>query len=325
MTQHTTRKPSKSKLLFLLLLIIAMALICKSVAMFAAEFPQLNKIPSQRPIQPFDNAINPAVTVSADRLYSPHAILVSVNDHTVLLQKSSETRIYPASLTKMMTTLVAIENLPNLQKEIKISDSVFQELYNTDATMAGFQPGEKVSAIDLLYGVMLPSGAECCIVLADHISGSEAGFVELMNQKAADLGMSMTHYSNATGLHDKNHYTTVRDLSVLLKYALQNDTFKRIFCTSRYTTKPTRQHPDGITFHSTMFEKVNTSGTACSINEGRLLGGKTGYTEEAGLCLASYAVKGGKEYILITAGAKGNHKTEQYNIKDAFMVYNSIR
>ncbi len=325
MTYHTTRKRSKSKLLILLLLIIAMALICKSVAMSGAEFPQLSTIPSKRPLQPFNTAANPSATVSADRLYSPHAILVSVSDHTVLLQKSSETRIYPASLTKMMTTLVAIENLPNLQKEIKISDSVFQELHNTDATMAGFQPGEKVRAIDLLYGVMLPSGAECCITLADYIGGSEAGFVKLMNKKASDLGMSMTHFSNSTGLHDKNHYTTVRDLSVLLNYALQNDTFKEIFCTSRYTTNPTRQHPDGITFHSTMFEKVNSSGTAYRINEGRLMGGKTGYTEEAGLCLASYAVKGGKEYILVTAGAKGSHKTEQYNIKDAFTVYNSIR
>lgn len=325
MTHRTLKKRSKPKLLILLLLIIAMALICRSVAMSVAEFPQLNTNPSKRPLQPFNTAANPSATVSADKLYSPHAILVSVSDHTVLLQKSSEARIYPASLTKMMTTLVAIENLPNLQKEITISGAAFQELHNTDATMAGFQPGEKVKAIDLLYGVMLPSGAECCIVLADYIGGSEAGFVKLMNQKAVDLGMDMTHFGNTTGLHDKDNYTTVKDLSILLNYALQNDTFKQIFCTSRYTTKPTRQHPDGITFHSTMFEKVNASGTACSSNEGRLLGGKTGYTEEAGLCLASYAVKGGKEYILITAGAKGNHKTVQYNIKDAFTVYNSIR
>lgn len=324
MIHHTPEKRSKSRLLLLLLIIIALALISRTVAMSAAGFPILDKISSNRPLQPLNTATKPSATVSADKLYSPYAILVCLSDHTVLLQKSSEARIYPASLTKMMTTLVAIENLPNLQKEIKISDSAFQELQNTDATMAGFQPGEKIRAIDLLYGVMLPSGAECCIALANNISGSEAGFVKLMNQKAADLGMNMTHFDNATGLHDKDNYTTVKDLSVLLNYALQNDTFKKIFCTSRYTTKPTKQHPDGITFHSTMFEKINAGSNAGSINVGKLLGGKTGYTEEAGLCLASYAVKGGREYILVTAGAKGNHKTEQYNIKDAFTVYNSL-
>ncbi|MEQ8174595.1 MAG: D-alanyl-D-alanine carboxypeptidase [Syntrophomonadaceae bacterium] len=258
--------------------------------------------------------------ISSDKLYSLNAILIRLKDHTILMQKNSEEKIYPASLTKMMTAIVVIENLPDLKKEIKLTNATFQGLYKTDASMAGFQPGEQVKAIDLLYGVMLPSGAESCIGLADQIAGSEQGFVKMMNQKAADLGMKNTHFENATGLHNKNHYTTVKDLSILLSYAMQNDTFREIFTSSSHYIPPTNKHPGGITFNSTMFEELNNQ----NITGGQILGGKTGYTEEAGLCLASLAKVGKQEYILVTAGARGNHKSEQYNVTDALAVYNSL-
>jgi D-alanyl-D-alanine carboxypeptidase (penicillin-binding protein 5/6) len=263
---------------------------------------------------------NASVSISSDKLNSPNAILISLKDHTILMQKNSEEKIYPASLTKMMTAIVAIENLPDLKEKIKLTNSTFQGLYEADASMAGFQPGEQVRAIDLLYGVMLPSGAECCNGLADSIAGSEQNFVKIMNQKAADLGMDNTHFENATGLHSENHYTTVKDLAILLSYALQNDTFREIFTVSRHSTALTNKHPGGITFYSTMFEKLNNQ----NIIGGEILGGKTGYTDEAGLCLASLAKVGKQEYILISAGAKGDHHSEQYNITDAFAVYNSI-
>lgn len=262
-----------------------------------------------------------SVSISSDRLNSPHAILVLLKDHTILMQKDSEEKIYPASLTKMMTAIVAIENLPDLKKEITLTNSVFQGLSEADASMAGFQPGENVRAIDLLYGALLPSGAESCVGLADYIAGSEKDFVGMMNQKVADLGMHNTHFENSTGLQNENHYTTVKDLAILLSYALQNDTFREIFTSSRHSTPPTNKHPDGITFYSTMFEELNNQ----SIADGKILGGKTGYTDEAGLCLASLAKEGKQEYILISAGAKGDHHSEQYNITDALAVYNSIR
>lgn len=261
-----------------------------------------------------------SASVSSTSLHSPHAILIRLNDHTILMQKKSEEEIYPASLTKLMTAIVAIEHLPNLQEKIILPSSMFQELYKADATMSGFQPDEKVRAIDLLYGAMLPSGAECCIGLAVHIAGSEQNFVKLMNQKAADLGMNNTFFNNTTGLHDENHYTTVKNMAMLLIYALQNDTFRQIFTSSCHTTQPTNKHPGGITFYSTMFENLNDP----SITGGKILGGKTGYTDKAGLCLASLAKEGGEEYVLVTAGAKGNHKSEQYNITDALVVYNSL-
>ena len=272
------------------------------------------------PVPPLKIEPEPSVSISPGELNSPHATLIRLKDHTILMQKNSEEKIYPASLTKMMTTIVAIENLPDQKGEIKLTNSTFQGLYEADVSMAGFQLGEQVRVIDLLYGVMLPSGAECCIGLADQIAGSEQNFVKTMNQKAADLGMDNTHFENATGLHNENHYTTVKDLAILLSYALQNDTFREIFTSSRHSTSPTNRHPGGITFYSTMFEELNNQ----NIIDGEILGGKTGYTDEAGLCLASLAKVGKQEYILITAGAKGDHKSEQYNITDALAVYNSI-
>ena len=262
----------------------------------------------------------PSVSISPDKLNSPNAILIRLKDQTVLMQKNSGEKIYPASMTKMMTAIVAIENSPDLKGEIKLTNAVFQGLYEADATMAGFQPGEKVRVIDLLYGAMLPSGAESCIALADQIAGSEQGFVEMMNKKAAELGMDNTHFDNATGLHDENHYTTVKDLAVLLSYALQNDTFREVFTSSRHSTQPTNKHPDGITFYSTMFKELKNQ----NIAGGEILGGKTGYTDEAGLCLASLAKVGKQEYILVSAGAKGDNHSEQFNITDALVAYNSI-
>lgn len=272
------------------------------------------------PVPPQQIEPDPSVSISFDKLNSPNAILIRLKDHTILMQKNSEDKIYPASLTKMMTAIVAIENLPDLKEEIKLTNSTFQGLYEADASMAGFQPGEQVRAIDLLYGAMLPSGAECCIGLVDQIAGSEQKFVKLMNQKAADLGMENTHFENSTGLHNENHYTTVKDLAVLLSYALQNNTFREVFTSSRHSTRPTNRHPDGITFYSTMFKGLSDQ----NIIGGKILGGKTGYTDEAGLCLASLARAGNKEYVLVTAGAKGDNHSEQFNITDAIAVYSSI-
>lgn len=275
---------------------------------------------SVKPLLLSNKASHPPETMPLSNLNSSNLALIRLSDMAALMEKDSGEIIYPASLTKMMTVLVALENMSDLQEEITISKAMYQSLIDEGASLAGFLPGERVRAIDLLYGVMLPSGAEACIGLAEHIAGSERGFVKLMNQKASDLGMENTHFENTTGLHHDNHYTTVEDMAVLLSYALRNDTFREIFTSSRHSTQPTNLHPDGITFYSTMFDKLENP----SITGGEILGGKTGYTHEAGLCLASLAKVGEEEYILVSAGARGNHDTEQYNITDAITVYSSI-
>lgn len=285
--------------------------ILKKSVRSAASGPSLTLIPQSS---------DTPVSIDTESLHSAYAILVRLSDETVLMQKQGDERIYPASLTKMMTAVVAIENISDLQKKIELSSSIFQPLYKADASMAGFLPGEKVRAIDLLYGALLPSGAECCIGLADEISGSEESFVKKMNEKADRLGMSNTHFTNSTGLQNENHYSTVKDLSLLLDYALQNQTFREIFTSSRHSTAATNKHPDGITFTSTLSQNLKDQ----TLPGGEILGGKTGFTDEAGLCLASLAQIGGKEYILVTAGAEGDHKTEPYDIDDAREVYQRL-
>ncbi len=252
-------------------------------------------------------------------LYSPHSILVRLKDQKVVFNIRDEERIYPASLTKIMTTIVALENLTNLKEPIMLPKKMFHDLFAANASMAGFLPGEEVQAIDLLYGVMLPSGADASIGLAIKISGSEKEFVKLMNRKAKELKMNDTNFTNVSGLHDDKHYTTVKDIAILLEYSLKNETFRQIFTASRHSTASTNRHDGGITFNSTLSKRTNTF----EFDGGRILGGKTGYTEEAGLCLASLAEKNGIEYIMVTAGAEGSPYTEQYHILDAFKVYSN--
>jgi len=198
---------------------------------------------------------------------------------------------------------------------------VHEALQTENASMAGFVPDETVTVRDLLYGAMLPSGAECCEALAQLVSGSEENFAALMNQKAAELGMKNTHFTNATGLTDTEHYSSAADMAKLLQAALHNTTFRTIFTTEHYTTNATAQHPEGVSLTSTLLGKLD--GTELPAGT-QIKGGKTGYTAAAGLCLASLATVNGKEYILVTLAAPGDHGTEQYNIRDAVHVYRKL-
>lgn len=288
------------------------------VYMFAKEYPfqsKLENFDDPRMELPKKSDINLDVN-----LHSSNAILVNLDTNKILLDKGSDEIIYPASLTKIMTVLIAIENISNLQEKILLPKSVFKNLYEENASMAGFLPNEEVTAEDLLYATMLPSGADASIGLADNIAGSERKFVKLMNDKAKQLGMKNTHFMNATGLHHPDHYTSVKDLSILLQYALTNNIFRDIYTTERYSIKSTNLHPEGITVTSRMFNYLNGNEQA----RGEIIGGKTGYTEQAGLCLASLATINGEEYILVTVGAKGDSRTEQFNITDALAVYRQL-
>lgn len=257
---------------------------------------------------------------------SRHAILLDAQSGRVLAQKRADERTAPASLTKMMTVLLAIETEPDLDKQVTLPEDIFPALQTEKASMAGFVPDETVTVRDLLYGAMLPSGAECCEALACEalarlVSGSEDNFAELMNQKAAELGMKNTHFTNATGLTDTEHYSSAADMAKLLQAALHNTTFRTIFTTEHYTTNATAQHPEGVSLTSTLLGKLD--GTELPTGT-RIEGGKTGYTAAAGLCLASLAIVNGKEYILVTLAAPGDHGTEQYNIRDAVHVYRKL-
>ena len=264
--------------------------------------------------------VQPNIELSG--LNSEAAILLRVSDGQVLAQMNQEKRIYPASMTKMMTCIVAVESIDDLESEIRLPEEIFPALYEEGASMAGFLPGEHVKIVDLLYGIILPSGGECSMAVAEYAAGSEEAFVEMMNEKAREVGMENTHFENATGLQNENHYSTVKDLAVLLQYALQNSTFEEIFCSREHLTAPTDGHPEGLMLRSSMF-RLQEDWTVGK-GKGEIRGGKTGFTDEAGLCLASEAMIGDEKYIAVTAGAEGDHSTEPYHVMDAFYLYGQL-
>lgn len=262
----------------------------------------------------------PEVSVSLEVLDSPYAVLIDGSTGEVLASKKSDEVIFPASMVKMMTVLVAIENIKKLDETVTMSYDYYDSLYAQDASRAGFDPGEEAKIRDLLYGALLPSGAECCMELALRAAGSEEAMTELMNQRAAKLGLTQTHFTNVTGLHNDDQYSTVYEMGMILREGLKNKTFRQVITTKSYTVGATNVHPDGFTFQSSMFKGMDSA----SVNGGEIKGGKTGYTDEAGRCLASMAEIGGREYILVTAGWAAEPRTEQYHINDAFLAYNQI-
>ncbi len=263
------------------------------------------------------DSASPAVDLSG--LSSREAILLR-RGGVVLGEENADESIYPASLTKMMTVLLAAENFDDLDASVTLDEELFSPLWAANASLAGFEPGEVVTVRDLLYGAMLPSGAECCAAIAQALDGSEVAFADRMNRRARELGMENTHFVNATGLQDSDHRSTVRDLALLLDAALDNPTFREVFTAPRYSTSPTNLHPDGITVYSSALSLFQDA----DLGRMTLLGGKTGFTDEAGLCLATLAEADGAEYILVTAGAPGQSHTDTAHARDAAAVYQRL-
>ena len=255
---------------------------------------------------------DPSVT---EGLYSDYAILLDAQTNQVISERGADERIYPASMTKMMTAIVAIESVSDLYQTVTITDEMLDGLYEMNASVAGFMTGDSPTVLDLLYGVALPSGADACHALAYYISGSEESFVRLMNQKAAELGMANTSFMNTSGLDDENHYTTVREMAVLLQYCIQNETFCDIFSTASYVTSPLASYPGGMPMSSTIWSTVDSYGYYMP----GFIGGKTGFTYIAGHCLAYWAELNGMKLIGVTAHADTD-MYEPSHIDDASTV-----
>lgn len=251
--------------------------------------------------------------IEAYEIASQYYVLMDAKTARVIEGKDENELIYPASMTKIMTLLIAIENLKDLDEEITITDEMLVGLVEANASVAGFISGETVKVRDLFYGVMLPSGADACLALAIRIAGSEKAYVKLMNQRAAELGLTQTHFVNTTGLHEDEHVSTVKEIALLLRTALQNPVFKGIFETKEIITEETWAHPSGIYLVSSTFRYAD--------DMDYLLGGKTGFTYEAGLCLASAASKDNMDLILVTAKAPAELGYQPIHIKDAKTIY----
>ncbi len=245
-------------------------------------------------------------------LHSKNALLLNEKGD-VLYEKNADDIIYPASLTKIMTAIVAIEMTTNLQKQTIVTPQTISKFTAQNASMAGFKAGDFVTIEDLLYGTLLASGADATGTLADAMAGSEEAFVTLMNHKAQELGLNDTHFVNASGLHDAAHVSSVRDISKLFRYAIKNPTFYQILTSKSYMTHV----PNELTITSSLLAKIPGG-------EGAILGGKTGYTPEAGLCLASIIEKDGEKYIFVTTNANGQPWTPAFHIDDALTAYDAL-
>lgn len=228
---------------------------------------------------------------------SKYCVLINCENNSIMAQRDADKKMYPASMTKIMTLIVAVENMKSEDDTFTMTYEILNPLINADASLAGFSENETITIKDMLYGAILPSGADATVGLAETIAGSEENFVKLMNEKVRKMGLRNTHFTNTSGLHDDEHYSTATDIAVILNYAMQNELCREILSTVEYTTSKTAEHPEGIHLESTMFGRMYGDEVENVIIEG----GKTGFTSEAQHCMASFGVKNNKEYIVVVA------------------------
>ena len=280
--------------------------------------PEPEPVEEPEPEQP----TAPALAQSTDatqtldlELYSSSALLIDLQSGTVLAEKAPDEKIYPASMTKVMTLLVAAENLPDLDQTFTMTQAIIDPLYLAGASMAGFVDGETVTMRDLLYGAVVPSGAEATEALAQAVAGSEEAFVAMMNEKAAALGLQGTHFMNTSGLHDENHYSTVREIALILQAALQNETCAEVLRAENYRASKTEQHPDGLAMTNKFLYRVHHE---YNLGGAEITAAKTGYTAEAMNCCASAGkTPDGRDVLCVTANAW----TGEFCIEDHVALY----
>jgi len=258
---------------------------------------------------------------------SEYAIIVDGNTGHILAAKNSTKKVYPASLTKVMSAVVAYEYMLNNNVDIMstyltISQEIIDYTYKEGASNAGFKKGEQVRMHDVFGGVIVPSGADAILMLAEFCYGGEKEFVDMMNNKAYELGLTDTHFVTSTGLHHKDHYTTVRDLAVILDYACQYDYIKGLMQLTSYKY-PATNISDARSTTSTLYRwrvnQYNSNLLKSHVTGATAFGGKSGYTPEARCCLFTFASDdNGNEYIAVTCYANSGKVT----VIDYLSMYN---
>ena len=242
------------------------------------------------------------------------AILVELNSDSTVFELNADERLYPASLTKIMTCLLALEH-GNLSDVITVDGSLFADM-DEDASAVGLQDGELLTLEELLYCVMVPSANDASLVVADHIGGSVEKFVDMMNQKAIELGCTGTHFVNPDGLHDENHYTTPRDMAIITKAALESETFRTICGTSVHELPETNAHSKQMLYTTNYF--LSTILTPDYYWE-KVSGVKTGFTTPAGRCLVSLVDEGEYRYLSVVMGCEDEYNEEGFPIYGSFI------
>lgn len=265
-----------------------------------------------------------AKTDTSDGLYSDFAVLVDVNTGEIIASKKAQKTIYPASMTKVMTLIVVYENLKSensLNDTITVTQAMHDQKITEQLSGDLYTVGEVLTVKDMLYALMLKSDGIAALGLAEYIAGSEDAFVALMNQKAVDMGLKHTNFTNCTGIHNENHYTTCQEMAAIMMYAMKNPFCADVMSTPSYRTV-TNVYTEGITFyHSLLVTRLESELPNLKLKTVDVTAGKTGWTgSESGRCLVSYAVgESGHKYVLVTA--KAPNKNEE--MLDLEYIYNN--
>ena len=243
-----------------------------------------------------------AYQVTEFEISAKAGMLVSLDTGEILFEKNIDDKVYPASITKIMTSILMLES-GKYQPDTKIAmtEEVLDMILGTGSVVSNLKAGEEITLQDLLYYVQMSSAGDCAYLAAIYYAGSIEAFVDLMNAKAKELGLTGTSYSNPIGLHDENNYTTVRDIYTLTKYALKNETFKTVSETPRYTV-PATNYSGSRTLSTTNFLQDTTTNYYYQYAKGV----KTGFTDEAGRCLVSTASYNGYNYLCVLMGCPAN-------------------
>ena len=267
--------------------------------------------------------------IPAGAINSSHAALADLSTGEIIASRKADEVIYPASMTKVMTLIVIVENLPNedcLEDEITVSEAVYNAMKAEGSSGIGMDAGEKLTVESLLYALMLRSDGIAACELARYVAGSEEDFVELMNQKAEKMGLTNTHFENPTGLHHPNHRSTARDIASIMAYAMNMKLCRKILLTQSYNAPCVGV--DGAKFTYTLyhnlivtrFDELKKQNLPTQPHGVNVAAGKTGYTNESLYCLVTYAVSAdGHGYVCVTA------EGESYNacIADYITIYNT--
>ena len=246
-------------------------------------------------------------------IVSNAAIVIDSLTGQILYEKNAYDKNYPASITKIMTTIVALDNNVNFNDTITMSDNAIWGI-ERDSTNIGLDVGEKITVEDCIYATMVKSANECAYAIAEHVAGDLDSFSKLMNSKAKEIGCEHTHFITPNGLHDDNHYTCAYDMALITKYALQNDTFRKIAGTLTYTVPPTN-----LTEESTELWNGNKMISSVSPYYYEYCeGGKTGYTTKANNTLVTFSKKDELELICVILDCDGS----KYAYTDSKALYN---
>lgn len=265
--------------------------------------PELDPVPEPAPTV-YSAAPTADTKTLGTEINSEYAVLVDVADQTILAAKEADAVINPASMTKVLTVLVASEHLQrqeSLKDTVTIGFDITDYCYINDCSVVGFLVDEEVTVKDLFYGTILPSGADAALGLANYIAGSQEAFVALMNEKLEELGLADTaHFTNCVGLYDEDHYCTVYDMAMILKAAMDDPLCREVISTKIHYTEPSNLHPEGMVLSNWFMRRIEDKDSGAAT----VLGGKTGYVDESGNCAASCAEDGaGNLYICVTGKA----------------------